>query len=102
MHAIGAAGQRHVNPIVDEQRHPERPKPGLERPRTFDEGARSEGFFAQLNAGDAAPHRGFDHRQNAARAAQGAVGYKVQAQGLQGQIAGLAVIHAHAPPSAGA
>jgi hypothetical protein len=58
MRAGGTRGQRHVDPVIDEERDPERAQARQDRARVGDELARSTGLVAVLEQRGPAPRRG--------------------------------------------
>ena len=57
MHAVRAGCQRHIHPVIDNQRHPRRPQHGQQRARFRQHLAGAQLFFAQLHARDATRDR---------------------------------------------
>ena len=54
MHAVGFGGERHVDAIVDDERHVKRRQRLFDRPRLLDHGARLADLIAQLDERGAA------------------------------------------------
>ena len=73
VHAIGLAGQGHVNAVVDHQRDLQRQQQGLEYLGTGHKRSRAELFLPQLHAGDTATHGIGDDIGQRAPSAQGGV-----------------------------
>ena len=49
MHAVGLRRERHVDPVVDQERHAERHERRLHRARGLDHGARIAALVPELN-----------------------------------------------------
>ena len=77
-----AGGQRHVDAIVDDQRHAERRQRRVERSGELDEGPRAGRLLAQLHGGDAAADGGEHDILERTLAGHAAIGHQHQRQRL--------------------
>ncbi len=77
MDAVGAGGQRHVDAVVDDEGHAGRPEQGDQRPRLLDQRPRLRLRIAELHHGGAGGDRLAHGLDDAARAAERAVGDQI-------------------------
>lgn len=82
MHALRAAGQRHINAVIDDQWHTKGRKQVFDNERERDKVACGQGFLSQLDTGDTTLHRRQKHLSQGPATQTGLVGDQIEAQRL--------------------
>jgi len=85
VHPVGAGSERHVDPVVDDERHAGSRQDALKLADLLEETARAKRLLPDLDGGDAAPQRATDDLGERPAAGEVAVRHEVQAEAVAGE-----------------